>query len=221
MAGMKLPEHLILKQMEIGPINNFLYFVGDDRTKEIVVIDPAWDVEYLCNEAKRNGYKITAVWLTHGHPDHVNGLAQMLSKHDVPAYISKHEAAVLIPKHKNIITIEDRSKLKVGSIEFETFWAPGHSPGCQIFLYKNAVITGDVIFIDGCGRCDLPGSDPKKQYHSLYNIVMKFADNTLLFTGHNYGPAPYATIGEQKKTNPYLLCNSLEEFLEERMGIIL
>jgi len=216
-----VPDNLILKQMELGPLNNFLYFLGDAQTKEIAVIDPAWDVDYLCTQADEAGYTITSIFLTHGHPDHVNGLTEMLSRHDVPAYISAHEAEFLTPRDKNIIKVEDRQKLKVGSIEFECILTPGHTPGGQCFRYKNVLIAGDTIFIDGCGRCDLPGGDARELYKSLHNILMKLPDDTLLYTGHNYGPVPFATLGEQKQTNPYLDCSSMNEFLQHRMGISL
>jgi len=216
---MNIPKELILEQMELGPIGNFLYFIGDAATKEVAVVDPAWDVDFLCSEAEKKGYKIVAVFLTHAHPDHVNGLEEMLSRHDVPAYISKHEYPMYMPKHKNLIEIENGHKLKIGNVEFNTLHTPGHSPGCQCFLYKNVLITGDLIFIDGCGRCDLPGSNPKAQYDSLAHVLMKLPNETLLFTGHNYGPKPVDTLGEQKKTNPYLTCKDEEEFLVHRMGI--
>jgi glyoxylase-like metal-dependent hydrolase (beta-lactamase superfamily II) len=214
-----LPENLILKQIVIGPLDNFIYFVGDARTKEIAVVDPAWDVDFLCREADKSGYIITSIFLTHGHPDHVNGLKDILARHDVPAYISKHEAPFYKPKHKNIREVEDRQKLRVGKIEFECVLTPGHTPGGQCFHYKNVLLTGDTIFIDGCGRCDLPGGDAKKMYESLYHIIMKFPDETLLYTGHNYGPAPFTTLQSQKETNPYLTCHNLEEFLNQRMGL--
>ena len=214
-----VPEELILKQMELGPLDNFLYFIGDAQTKEIAIVDPAWDVDYLCSEAEKAGYKVTDIFLTHGHPDHVNGLDEILERHDVPVYISKHEASFLKPDHKNIVEIDDHHKLKVGNIEFECILTPGHTPGCQCFLYKNVLIAGDAIFIDGCGRCDLPGGDAREMYKSLYDIIMKLPDDTTLYTGHNYGPKPFATLKSQKVTNPYLLCNSMEEFLQQRMGI--
>ncbi len=216
---MKAPKNFILKQMELGPLQNFLYFLGDDTTKEIAVVDPAWDVDFLRSEAERNGYKIVAVFLTHGHPDHVNGLNELLSTHDVPAFISKQEASFYKPRHKNIVEIEDHRKLRVGSIEFECILTPGHTPGCHCFKHGDVLIAGDTMFVDGCGRCDLPGGDAKKMYHSLYNIIMKLPDSTIIYPGHNYGPTPYATLASQKKTNPYLQCHKLEEFLEERMGL--
>jgi len=217
---MTLSQHLILKQMEIGPMQNFQYFLGDERTGEIAVVDPAWDVDFLCDEIKSQGYKVVTVFLTHGHPDHTNGVEAFVKRHNVPIYISKHEVAVLKPRHKNLVEVEDRAVLKTGAIEWECFLTPGHSPGCHCFKHGDILITGDTLFIDGCGRCDLPGSDPKKMYNSLYNVIMKFPEATVIYPGHNYGPIPYATLAEQKRTNPYLQCKSLEEFLEERMGMV-
>lgn len=217
---MKLPEHLILEQMELGPLQNFLYFLGDQRTREIAVVDPAWDVDYLCKRATDLGYTITSIFLTHGHPDHVNGLDEILERYDVPAYISKYEADFLKPTHKNIVEIDNHKILKVGDIQFQCLLTPGHTPGCQSFIHEHIMIAGDAIFIDGCGRCDLPGGDARVAYNTLYTIIKKLPDDTVLFTGHNYGPTPYATIGSQKKTNPYLTCTSEQEFLEQRMGFI-
>ncbi len=187
---MNIPEEFILKQMLVGPLDNFLYFVGDARTREIALIDPAWDIPYLCEEAKKNEYTIKSIFLTHGHHDHVNGLDEILEKYNVPAYISVHEADFYKPKHKNIVEIENTQKLKLGNIEFEIIHTPGHTPGSICFKYKDILLTGDAIFIDGCGRCDLPGGDAKAMYHTLYDTLMQLPDSTMLFTGHNYGPTP-------------------------------
>jgi len=200
-------------------MGNFQYFLGDKTIKKIAVVDPAWDVDFLRGEAKRQGFKIVSIFLTHGHPDHVNGLDDLLSTHDIPIYISQHEATFFMPKHHNVKTVRPNEILKIGKIEFECIHTPGHTPGCQCFLTEENLIAGDTLFINGCGRCDLPGGDAKVMYNSLYNIVMKLPDSTLIYPGHNYGPVSFATLAEQKKTNPYLQCHSLEEFLSERMGM--
>lgn len=212
-------SRLLIQQYEIGPLNNFLYLLGDPETKEMAIVDPAWDVDFLCKEAKRLDYKITKVFLTHAHPDHVNGLDKLLSMHQVPVYISKFEYPPLRPRVHGLIDVADKDKLSVGKINFDILHTPGHTPGCQCFLAQGQLISGDTLFIDGVGRCDLPGGDAKVMYESLSNIIMKLPDDTTVYPGHNYGATPTDTIGHQKETNPYLQCNSLKEFLVERMGL--
>ncbi len=214
-----MKNQLLIQQYEIGPLNNFLYLLGDPASKEMAMVDPAWDVPFLLKETKRLGYTITQVFLTHAHPDHVNGLSELLKTHNVPVYISKHEAPFLTASLNNLAPIDNGASLKIGSLSFDVLHAPGHTPGCQCFLAQGQLICGDVLFIDGCGRCDLPGGDPRAMYRSLNNVIMKLPDETIVHPGHNYGPTPTDTIGHQKTTNPYLQCNTVEEFLTERMGL--
>ncbi len=207
---------LLIQQYQIGPLDNFLYLLGDSATKEMAVVDPAWDPDFLSDEATRLGYTITKVLLTHGHHDHVNGLKRILERHNVPVFISRHEMPALRPKTE-MIDLNDGDTVSVGKINFKVLHTPGHTPGCQCFLTENQMISGDTLFVDGIGRCDLPGGDPKVMYQSLQNVIMKLPDNTIIYPGHNYGPTPSDTIGHQKRTNPYLQCDSLEQFIDERM----
>lgn len=214
-----MKNQLLILQYEIGPLNNFLYLLGDPSTKEMAIVDPAWDFPYLLSESKRLGYTITSVFLTHAHPDHVNALPLALAYKDMPVYISKHEAPFLTKNLKNLVPIEHNAKLTVGNIVFDVIHTPGHTPGCQCFLTQGQLISGDTLFIDGCGRCDLPGGDPRVMYQTLSGIIAKLPSDTVVHPGHNYGPTPTDTIGHQMKTNFYLNCESMDAFLTERMGL--
>lgn len=211
----KYPE-LIFEQMEIGPMQNFQYFIGDAQSREVGIVDPAWDIDFLRARAQQSGYQITCALLTHGHYDHTTGVNELLSTHNIPVYLSKHEALIYRPACKNLRMVEDREKITIGKIQIECLRTPGHSPGCQCFKYKDILMTGDTLFINGCGRCDLPGGNPEKMYHSLYDTLLKLPDSTVIYPGHRYGPVPFATLAEQKKTNPYLKSRDKKEFIDER-----
>ncbi|HBG60228.1 MAG: hypothetical protein A2Y03_05545 [Omnitrophica WOR_2 bacterium GWF2_38_59] len=216
---MQLPQGMILEQFEVGPMSNFLYFLGDQKSKEIAVVDPAWDAEYILNKAKDKGYKIIAIFVTHDHADHVNAVDDLQSKCNVPIYISKSESSFLGSQHKNVKCLDDGAIIAIGSIEFEFIHTPGHTPGSQCIKHENILITGDTLFIDGCGRCDLYGGDANQMYNTLYKKLLKLDDSTIIFSGHEYGSRRYDSLGEQKKSNIYLTCKSKEEFLRNRMGM--
>lgn len=215
---MKIPDHLILKQIEVGPMANFVYLIGDAQTKEVAVVDPAWDIDLIRRAAQDEGLKIVAAILTHGHHDHTNGVRELRLNHNVPLYVSCHEEMSEDMTDK-IVALDHGDDIAVGNIPIKALWTPGHTTGSQCLLCENICLTGDTLFINGCGRCDLDGGDARQMYHSLYNVLMKLDDATLIFAGHQYGPLDYDTLGNQKKTNPYLTCSSKEEFLTKRMGI--
>lgn len=215
---MESTSTLLVHQMSLGPADNFIYLVGDTKTKEMVSIDPAWDAPFILAEAERLGYTITAVWLTHGHGDHTNGLADLLESCPVPVYISRHEAAQFRPNVEGMSDLDDGDTVIVGSIELQVIHTPGHSPGGLCFLYQDQILVGDTLFIDGCGRCDLPDSDVEAMYNSIHNKLMMLPDETRIYVGHDYGPKPVDTIGNQKQTNRFMLATTKEAFIKERMG---
>jgi len=216
-----MPErNLILEQIELGPMLNFVYMIGDPATKKVAVVDPAWDVQQIINVAKEKDYSIEAILLTHGHYDHVDGVSQLKEQYDVEVYLSKQEADFHIPQCSKLVMTEDHQIIKIGNIEIECIQTPGHTPGCQCYRSKGVLLTGDTLFVDGCGRCDFPGGDVHAMYDSLYNVVKKLPDELIVYPGHLYGPVPYAVLGDLKKNNPFLNCQSREEFLSDRMGMV-
>ena len=204
--------------MEIGPMQNFQYFIGCDETRKVAVVDPAWDVDALLTEAKNNNYQIVMVLLTHGHMDHVEGVEKISEKLTIPVLISADEAPFYLPESGRLKKIHNHDQISVGNIIIECLSTPGHSPGCVCFKCGDILLTGDTLFIGGCGRCDLPGGDAEQIYHSLYEVILKLPDSTLIYPGHRYGPWPSSTLAKQRVNNPYLTCTSKEEFLTTRMG---
>lgn len=197
-------SRVFIHQMELGPMQNYTYFVGDSLTKEVAVIDPGWEADSIIRQAESRGLKIVAVLLTHGHPDHVDALGDLIAAYNVPTYISSEEAGYFRPDVKELKNIEDGDKIKIGEVRIGCIHTPGHTPGGMCFLVEGNLFTGDTLFLDGCGRVDLPGGDADALMDSIQNRIMKLPDETVIYPGHRYHPLTSETIGNQKKTNPYM-----------------
>ena len=211
-----IESELIVEQIQIGPMANFTYLVGSRSTREVAVVDPAWDIDGLLRHIAERDYELTAALATHYHPDHVGGgmrghdivgVAELLAKHPVKVYVNRAEAAGLRKvtglSESDLVKVDSGEKLAVGAVEVEFLHTPGHTPGSQCLRVKNTLVSGDTLFIDGCGRVDLPGSDAEQLYHSLQKLK-SLPDDTLLLPGHNYSAVPHATLKETKQTNTYL-----------------
>lgn len=200
---------MIIKQLELGPMANFTYLVGDHASKSVAVVDPGWEKDEIISEAKKAGLKITHILLTHTHPDHANCAASLAKKTGASIYVHYSEAGGI---GDGVIKTEEGTKIKVGSLEITCLHTPGHTPGSQCFLAGQAIFAGDTLFVDGIGRTDLEGSDPEEMFKSLQKLAA-LPDGVIIYPGHNYGVEPVSTIGEQKKRNPYLKYKSVSGFL--------
>ncbi|MBP9865926.1 MAG: MBL fold metallo-hydrolase [Candidatus Omnitrophica bacterium] len=206
-------SRLYLKQIEAGPMANFIYLVGDRETRECVMIDPAWEVDRILQIAAADDMKVIAGLATHYHYDHVNGIDDLLTELQVPVYIHKADAPYLKDVQSDVKKVDSGSKLKVGEMEITFIHTPGHTPGSQCFLVNGNLVSGDTLFINACGRCDLPGGNAEELYHSL-QLLGKLDEKTVLFPGHNYEDGQTtSTIGDEKRHNPYYQFKSLREFL--------
>lgn len=214
---MNTESPLYLKQIEAGPMENFIYLIGDKNKKECVMVDPAWEVDRILKIAAGDGMQVTAGLATHHHYDHTNGIADLAGRAGCPVYMHKDDIPYLKEVKKEIKPVESGTKLKVGDVEIMFIHTPGHTPGSQCFLVNNHLVSGDTLFIGACGRCDLPGGNAEQMYESLQRLG-KLGDDTILFPGHNYAATPISTIGDEKKNNPYYQAHSLRDFLTERMG---
>lgn len=205
-------------------MENFSYVIGCKRTREVVIVDPAWDIKSLTDVINERDYKLTAALATHYHPDHcggsygqnnVEGVVELMAENPVKVYANKLEADGLKKvtgiSHSDIAKVESGDTLKVGDIEIEFLHTPGHTPGSQCFRIKQTLISGDTLFINGCGRVDLPGSDVDDMYHSIQKLA-SLPDDTLLLPGHNYSDVPHATLAETKQQNVYMRIPDLDSW---------
>ncbi|MGH7392557.1 MAG: MBL fold metallo-hydrolase [Candidatus Rokuibacteriota bacterium] len=223
-------EPIYLKQMELGPMQNFVYLVGDPAARECVVVDPAWDIEKIVETASADGYAIKGALVTHTHQDHVGGsleswgmpgripgVEELLSLRPAKVYVHKAEREFLKGFGSDLVKVDNHDTLQVGRITLTFLHTPGHTPGSQCFLVDGRLVSGDTLFIGSCGRTDLPGSDPSEMYYSLTQRLGALPDETVLLPGHNYG-GESSTIGDEKRRNPFLRFASLGDFLRTMGG---
>ncbi|HHI80309.1 MAG TPA: MBL fold metallo-hydrolase [Planctomycetes bacterium] len=205
---------------------NFVYLIGDRQTKTCLVVDPAYAVQELLDLAAQDEMEIEGVLATHFHPDHiggdlmghsVQGVQELLELRPVQVHAQRIEAPWIQEMtgiSKTDMSLHDSGDLiHVGEIPIRLIHTPGHTPGSQCFLVEGNLVAGDTLFLQGCGRTDLPGGNSKDLYHSIHDKLAKLPDETVIFPGHLYSEAPSATLQETKSLNYVFKPKTEEEWL--------
>ena len=227
----RLPSDLYFRQEAVGQMANFAYLVGSRSTRQALVVDPAWSVDALLERAAADDMEVVGALVTHYHQDHVGGslfshqiegVAELLARKPVPIHANELEAEgvrrVTGASTADVVRHRAGDVIELGPIRIRLLHTPGHTPGSQCFLVEEAntpgrLVSGDTLFLGSCGRVDLPGSDPEAMYRSLNLTLRQLPDETLLYPGHMYASEPSSTMGEQKRSNPFLRVATLEQFL--------
>lgn len=192
---------------------NFSYLIGDRESGQALVVDPAYGVGEIVDLAAADGMRISGVLATHHHPDHVGGsmmgytiegLSTLLGLVSVPVHAHREEASLITRvtglDPSGVVAHHGGDRVSVGGIEVELLHTPGHTPGSQCFLVDGMLIAGDTLFLQGCGRTDLPGSDPGSMYESLQRLA-GLPGSTVIYPGHRYSVASAGTLEAVKETN--------------------
>lgn len=198
-------------------MDNLVYLVGDSETRECLVVDAAWDIDGILSIVQREGYRLTGALVSHWHPDHVGGsmmghdvegLSKLLSRVSVPVYVQQQDAQFLKLmtglSDSDLRLVSSGDKVKVGNVEVECLHTPGHTKGSQCFRCGAALLSGDTLFMEGCGRTDLPGGDIDEMWTTLYDRLMSLPGETVLYPGHDYAKKPPTKLSEIRRSNPIL-----------------
>ena len=210
---------------------NFVYAIGDRETAQAVLVDPAYDVDGLLDLLEADGMACTGVLATHYHPDHVGGqmmgldiegVSRLLERASVPIHVQADEARYV----EKVTGVGDDCLVRhasgdlvaVGAVEIELIHTPGHTPGSQCFLVDGRLVAGDTLFLEGCGRMDLPGSDPAQMYESLTTKLARVPDDAVLYPGHRYSVESSATMGITRQRNAVFRLPGREQWLAAFAG---
>jgi glyoxylase-like metal-dependent hydrolase (beta-lactamase superfamily II) len=205
---------------------NFVYAIGDRITGECLLVDPAYSVADLLRVVEADGMTVTGVLATHYHPDHVGGsmmnykiegIAALLERTDCPIHVQRDE----VPWVRRTTGVGDDhlaahdagDVVEVGSIAVTLVHTPGHTPGSQCFHVDGRLVSGDTLFLDGCGRTDLPGSNPEEMYYSLQKLATMPTD-TIVYPGHRYSHPSHASMQSILDSNYVFRPRSAEQWLQ-------
>ncbi len=192
---------------------NFSYLIGDRERGEALLVDPAYGVGELLDIAAADGITVVGALVTHHHPDHVGGammgyriegVAELLSQRAMPIHAHRDEAPLVAKatglQSTDVVAHDSGDRVTVGAVDVELLHTPGHTPGSQCFLVGGMLVAGDTLFLEGCGRTDLPGSDPDAMYESLQRLA-SLPDSTVVYPGHRYSAPSTATLAAVKEIN--------------------
>jgi glyoxylase-like metal-dependent hydrolase (beta-lactamase superfamily II) len=206
---------------------NFSYAIGDRLTGDALLVDPAYRVDELLGLVEADGMRCAGVLATHYHFDHVGGTAggvevegitALLERVQVPVHVQRAELPWVVRAtgagEDDLISHESGDVVMVGDVRVELVHTPGHTPGSQCFLVDAKLVSGDTLFLQGCGRTDLPGGDPAALYESLTQRLAKVPDDAFVYPGHRYSEEPSAPMGRTRRTNVALAARSAREWLD-------
>ncbi len=185
---------MIFVQMLIGRLMNFTYLIGDEESYLAAVVDPAGNADGILEEAEKHGLKIAYIINTHAHFDHVMANKDLASK--TKAKIVMHEKSKAVKD----MSVKDGDMIEIGKLKMKVIHTPGHTPESMCLLIDKKLITGDTLFVGGCGRTDLPGGNPEEMYNSLLKLK-ELDDDVEVYPGHDYGVKPHSTIAYEKDHN--------------------
>lgn len=200
---------MVVRQLKVG-MDNFSYLIYDRETNEAALVDPSFDASEALSIIKKDGLNLKLLINTHHHGDHTMANGTVLKETGAHLVASEEDGSKL--KENVGIKIKDGDELVLGCLPLKFIKTPGHTPGGLCIIVEDEfLITGDTLFINDCGRCDLPGGSLKDMFDSLQRLK-QLDDNLVVFPGHNYGPKPYDTLGNQKRKSGVLLAKDLKEF---------
>lgn len=199
---------MIFEQIKADDGDNFSYIIGDEKTKEVAIIDPGFSAKQLLKIIEQRDLKVNYIINTHSHRDNSYGNSELSKKFKTKIVSHKNS------KVDKDIAVDEDDILVIGNIKLKVMFTPGHSPDSICLIVDSIVLTGDTLFVGECGRTDLQGGSPKELYYSLFKKLMSLPDDYKIYPGHDYGTQKWSTIGFEKKTNYVLEERSLDDFID-------
>jgi hydroxyacylglutathione hydrolase len=208
---------MIHEILPVGPLQCNCSIIGDETTREAMVIDPGDEIEDILALVRKHNLEVQQIVITHAHIDHVGGAMKLRAATGAPILLNQNDYALLkmldaqaawigVPAPGKVDidhSITSGETVSAGSHSAQILHTPGHTEGsiCLYFPAEKKLIAGDTLFAGSIGRTDLPGGSTQKIMRSLHNTVLALPDDTIVIPGHG----PSTKIGEERATNPFLI----------------
>ncbi|MBD1135248.1 MBL fold metallo-hydrolase [Pelagibacterales bacterium SAG-MED47] len=201
---------MIFKQVFDQKSSTYTYIIASAEGREALIIDPVLEnVEDYIKLLTELNLKLVKVIDTHIHADHVTGAGKLRDKTQCVIIMGEHT-----PTDAVEIKVKDEEIIKLDQLKIKALYTPGHTSDSFSFLMDNYLFSGDTLLINGTGRTDFQNGNSKDAYNSLFNRLLKLPDETLVYPAHDYKGEKVSTIGKEKKFNPRLQVNNVEEYIE-------
>ncbi len=203
---------MVIEQILVGHMRVFCYLIGDESTKEAILIDPAFDFDKILSMIDLHEFTVTKIINTHGHFDHIGGNRYFIKKTGAEILIHKEDLCYLEKTTTRIVdflrsgreteynlkTLNDGDVIEFGNSKLTVIHTPGHSPGSICLYGEGNLFTGDTLFTEGMGRTDISGGNYLQIMKSIKEKILRLPDETVIWPGHHYGRFPISTVKEQK-----------------------
>ena len=201
---------MIFKQLFDTKSSTYTYFIASAKGREAMIIDPVIENvgEYI-KLLKELDLKLVKVIDTHIHADHVTGASKLKDITNCSTIMGDHTPAETVE-----IKVKDEEYISLDKLKIKAMYTPGHTSDSYSFLMNNYLFSGDTLLINGTGRTDFQNGNSKDAYNSIFNKLLKLPDETLLYPAHDYKGEKVSTIGKEKKYNPRLQVDSVDEYIE-------
>ena len=201
---------MIFKQLFDGKSSTYTYIISSGEGREALIIDPVIEHtdEYI-NVLTNLKLKLVKVIDTHIHADHITGASKLKDITKCSTIMGDHSPAEAVE-----IRVKDDEFINLDNLKIRAMYTPGHTSDSYSFLMDNYLFSGDTLLINGTGRTDFQNGNAKDAYNSIFNKLLKLPEETLLYPAHDYKGEKVSTIGKEKKLNPRLQVNSVDEYVE-------
>jgi len=201
---------MLFRQLFDTKSSTYTYLIASAKGREALIIDPVEEnVDEYVNHLKELDLKLVKVIDTHIHADHVTGASKLKNNTNCSTVMGENSPAETVD-----IRLKDEETIEIDQLKIKALYTPGHTSDSYSFLMNNYLFSGDTLLINGTGRTDFQNGSSKDAYNSLFKKLLKLPEETILYPGHDYNGKKSSTIGNEKKFNPRLQVDSVDQYIE-------